>query len=105
MATAELTHDTGIPADVREFAAKHDFTQYLAPLAAAVETAFPDRPYRWYMEEDAEVAGDYRIILEVNVAGWSREEIRTGRQAWEAAELDACPPSVVCVYCLRLEKA
>src|SRR4051812_36048398 len=91
-----------VPIDVVEFAEKQRATRHIRPVLMAAHEAFRGAPLRLYLEADPEIANDYRIIVDVDVTGWSADQMFEAYDTWANTVLQVCPANeIVGVFVLR----
>jgi hypothetical protein len=80
-----------IPPEVATFAAEQGGTEYLPALLALVQRAFPQSRITVLLEEDLEIANDWYIVFEADVAGMSAEQIFAAQRQWSKERFTLCP--------------
>src|SRR5215472_15316073 len=104
MASATEVDLPDVPLDVREFASDQAITSNLRFLLAITRTVFPSAPTAVRLEDDPEVPNDKHIVVEVDVTGWTVEEMFTARNRWTSLVFQACPGSELYLFRLRLRQ-
>lgn len=89
------------PPDVVAFAEKQGVGEYLPAVLAMTRRIFPASPIEVFLEEDAEIANDWHIIVEVQVPADSGvEELIATHEVWSKEIFRNCPATHVCIFCL-----
>ena len=92
-----------VPADVLDFARKQKADGYVGPVLTLARSVFPEAPLRIYLEADPDLEDEWRIILDVALAGWSVEQGVDAYDRFTDAFLHSFPLSIVGgVFCLRM---
>ena len=80
------------PADVLDYADRHELRPYLEPLLAATRRIFPTaRQIRVVLERDYELHDVYAILFDVEVAGLTVSQARQAQKEWNHEALRCCP--------------
>jgi hypothetical protein len=87
-------------ADVTAFAAENGVADYLPAVLEMTRRVFPDAPITTRVEEDAEIAEIWFILLEVDVAGLDVDQLVAAQQEWSAGLFAHCPPTHAHLFCL-----
>jgi hypothetical protein len=87
--------------DVLEFAGEHDVAGGLNPILAVARTVFPASPLLLRLEEDPEV-DDRQIVIEVDVTGWTVDEMFAAHNRWSPLFLEACASGEAYRFRLRM---
>lgn len=91
------------PADVREFAVKHEIHAYLAPLLNALYQVFPTATsISVTLEEDPEIRDDWHIIFYVKVPIEDVPNYVEARHRWNDESFRICPATLICYFRLCL---
>ena len=92
-----------VPLTVLDFTEARNATRLLRPVTEAARAAFPDVPLRLYLEANPELADEKRVIVEVDVTGWSAEAMNDAYDQWVREVFQTCGPGqVVSVFQLRM---
>ena len=94
-----------LPAEVLALAAQQGVTPYLGAVLEMTRRIFPGSHPAVFVEEDAEVAGDQYIVLEVDVTGFSGGQLAESRQRWLGEVSQHCPANRVNVFYLGMKVA
>jgi hypothetical protein len=105
MASATELDLPAVPDDVLEFARDQDITSGLHPLLAITRTVFPTAPIALRLEDDPEVPNDKHIVVEVDVSGWTVDEMFAAHNQWTQLFLKACSASDLYLFRLRLRQS
>jgi hypothetical protein len=82
-----------IPPEVRQFAEEVGAAPYLLGVLAMTLRAFPPERVAVILLEDAEIE-DYRhVAFDIDVTGWTAEQMLQTHNQWTAAIIDHCPPT------------
>jgi hypothetical protein len=100
--TTETLPLPAVPLDVLEFADEQDVTWNLRPVATITQTSFPSRPITLRLEEDPEAADDRHIVIEVDVTGWTVDEMLAARNQWTQMLFRVCAPEKLFVFRIRM---
>src|SRR5947209_18817991 len=84
-----------VPIDVVEFAEKQRATRHIRPVLMAAHEAFRGAPLRLFLEADPEIADDYRIVVGVDVTGWTADQLAESYDRWAEGVLQSCPANEV----------
>ncbi len=82
-----------VPQDVLDFAATHGVTDTFFRLLEMSRHVFHGSPLRVFVEEDAEIVGEWYIVFEYDVSGLEVDQLVMGQQEWSARMLNECPGS------------
>jgi hypothetical protein len=80
-----------VPPEVVAFAAERGAAEFLPTVVGLARSAFPNQPLAVFLEEDAETAGVWRIIIEVLTDGLDANQILAGEETWSAELVATCP--------------
>jgi hypothetical protein len=94
-----------VPLEVREFASDQAVTCDLRPLLAITRTVFPTAPTELRLEDDPEIPSDMHIVVEVDLTGWTVDEMFTARNRWTSLVCKACSASDLYLFRLRLRQS
>lgn len=91
------------PPDVVAFAEKHVASAYLPAVLAMTRWIFPTWPIKVFLEEDAEIADLWQIIIEVQIIKEAdAETLFNLDQRWVRELFEHCPSTHVCLFCLGM---
>src|SRR5215471_18468803 len=90
--------EVSIPEEVRAFAKACGVEQYLPEVIAMTQRLYPSRLLRLVIEEDPEIANDRRICLEVDVTGFSVDQLVHTQWQWSEEIFKVCPATHVWVF-------
>jgi hypothetical protein len=90
--------EVNIPEEVRAFAKAHGVDSYLPDVIAMTQRLYPSRPVRLKIVEDPEIADDRRICLEVDVIGFSVDQLVQTQWQWSEEIFKVCPATHVWVF-------
>jgi len=90
--------EVSIPEEVRAFAKACGVEQYLPEVIAMTQRLYPSRLLRLVIEEDPEIANDRRICLEVDVTGFSVDQLVQTQWQWNEEIFKVCPATHVWVF-------
>ncbi len=91
------------PPDVLAFADEQGVRAYLPAVLEMTRRIFPTWPIKVFLEEDAEIANDWHIILEAQVPeDATAEKLFDLDQQWGAEIFEHCPSTHVCLFCLGM---
>ncbi|MGH7223151.1 MAG: hypothetical protein ACRELF_07985 [Gemmataceae bacterium] len=89
--------------DVLAFADKQGVRAYLPAILEMTRRIFPTWPVKVFLEEDAEIAHEWSIVLEVQVSeDATAEKLFDLHQQWGAEIFEHCPSTHVCIFCLGM---
>jgi hypothetical protein len=91
-----------VPLDVLEFAGEREATWRLRPVLNVTRTAFPNAPISLRIADDPEIPNDRRIVVEVDVTGWSTDQMWQARSRWSDLFAEVASPVDTGVFRLRL---
>jgi hypothetical protein len=66
---------TSIPSDVLDLAARSDLASCLQPVLTMSRGVFRGSPTVLHVERDAEIESEQHIVIEIDVTGWSVDEM------------------------------
>ena len=98
-APAEMTVP---PQAVADFARDNGVAACIRPILAVTGQCFPGCPVVLRLEEDAEVDSDTYILIEVDVSGWSADEMFSAWNRWSDEFCRTCAPENSFVFQIRL---
>ena len=91
------------PADVLDFAAKHDVAAYLDPLLQATQRLFPTaRRLKVSVEADPEIRDDWHIVFDIEVPHQDVPDYVDTQHKWIRALCAICPAPLMCTFRLLL---
>ena len=103
MITATPVELPSTPLDVLDFAAQNGLTPCVCPvLTSDSRDAFPGCLVALRLEQDAEIESEQHIAIEVDVTGWSVEEMFSARNRWGQEFCRACPAESTVFFQIRL---
>jgi hypothetical protein len=91
-----------IPSDVLNLAAQNELTSCLQPLLTMSRGVFHNNPMMLRVERDAEIESDEHIVIEVDVTGWSVDDMFSAWNRWSDEFCRICPPKNSVVFQIRL---
>src|SRR5438094_330929 len=80
-----------IPPEVQEFAVEMGVSRYLNAMLDLAGQAFPSSALQVSLGQDAEDERHRYIALDVEVDGWTTEELLAGQRHWSAGVGRVCP--------------
>jgi hypothetical protein len=87
------------PADVLDFAARHQIECYLEPLLAATRQVYPTaRSLRVSLELDPEIRDDRHIVFDVEVPQTDIADYVKAQHRWTDELFRLCPTPLVCRF-------
>jgi hypothetical protein len=96
MAESAVTHPLpSVPPEVAKFAAERGVTAYLRGVVGMTQGIYPNREVAIRLEEDAEIADDWYIVLDVDVTGLEAEQLSATQWQWSSEVFDHCPSTHV----------
>jgi hypothetical protein len=90
------------PLDVSEFAAQNSLNSLLRPILTTTQEVFHGCSMSLRVEEDAEVESEHHLVIEVDVTGWSAQEMFSARNRWSQQFLRVCPSESSTIFQIRL---
>ena len=90
------------PLDVLDYAAENGLTSCLRPILTMTRDAFPGCSTALRLEQDAEIESEQHIVIEVDVTGWSVEDMFSARNRWSQEFSRVCPSESSNVFQIRL---
>ncbi|MGO9469471.1 MAG: hypothetical protein ACLQIB_11385 [Isosphaeraceae bacterium] len=102
MITATSVELPVTPLDVLDFAAQNGLTCCLCPILTTTRDVFPGCLIALRLEQDAEIESEQYIVIEVDVSGWSVENMFSARNQWSQEFCRACPSESSIVFQIRL---
>ncbi len=90
------------PPDVLDFAAQQELSASLGPILTATRNVFPGCSIALRLELDAEIESDQYIVIDVDVSGWSTEEMFSARNRWSEEFCRVSPSKGWTVFQVRL---
>jgi len=92
-----------LPADVLDFAARHQVDTYLDPLVVATRQVYPTaHSLRVFLEDDPEIRDDWHIVIEVEVPQADIPHYVQAQHRWTDELYRICPAPRVCLFRLTL---
>lgn len=88
--------------DVFDLARQMDVASCLRPLLALAREIFPGSSIAAKVERDAEIDFEQHIVIEVDVSGWSVDDMFAARNRWSQQFCGICPPQNSVVFQIRL---
>jgi hypothetical protein len=88
--------------EVQAFAAEQGVTPYLPAVLELARRLFPAAPMTVLKEGDPEIANDWHIVIEVDTAGMTAEQLITLHRQWSRELFQRCPATHVCVFRLGM---
>jgi hypothetical protein len=102
-APATTTTEWQWPADVLDFASKHNVAAYLDPLLLSTRRIFPTaRQTKVSLEADPEIRDDWHIVFDVAVPREDVPNYVDAQDRWIRALYTVCPAPLVCTFRLLL---
>jgi hypothetical protein len=93
------------PADVLDFAARHQVDRYLHPLLEAIRQLFPTaQSLKVFLEGDPELHDVWQIVFEVEVPQADVPDYIKARHSWSNELFRICPAPLVCNFGLDLNR-
>lgn len=103
MTTATVSDAVNTSAEVEEFAMDKGVSDLMPPVLATAAEAFPGRPISLYLEYDPEIAGLCQIMVDVDVNGWTVDQMVAADRQYSRVILQRCPaPRYGETFVLRL---
>jgi hypothetical protein len=93
-----------MPLDVLELAGRENVAQELRTVVVMTRNVFRSPVITLRLEDDPEMADDRHIVIEVDVTGWTVDEMFAARNRWNQLFLKGCSPSKLCIFRLRLRQ-
>ena len=90
-ASVELT---SIPSDVQELAARSGLASCLQPLLTMSRGVFRGSPMVLRVERDSEIESEQHIVIEIDVTGWSVDDMFSAWNRWSEEFCRVCPPKI-----------
>lgn len=84
-----------VPAEVAQFAVEHGVAQYLPAVIEMTRRIYPGREITIHLEEDAEIADDWCIVLDVDVTNLDAQQIADTQWDWCSDVFNHCPATHV----------
>jgi hypothetical protein len=91
-----------VSGQVTAFAEKEGVAPYLPAVLEMTRRIFPTALMRVLVEDDPEIANDWHLVIEVDIAGMTGERLSEDRQRWIREIFEHCPATHVCVFRLGL---
>ena len=92
---------SGITSDVLDLARQKDVASCLHPLLALAGVIFPGSSIAARVERDAEIDSEQHIVIEVDVRGWSVDDMFAARNRWSQQFRSICPAQNSVVFQIR----
>jgi hypothetical protein len=80
-----------IPPDVRRFALEHSLAENLPGIIGLTQRLYPGGDISLRLEEDAETADDWYIVLDVDIADLDGNQLATLQWQWCVEVINYCP--------------
>ena len=90
------------PVDVLDFAAEYGLSSHLRPIFTTTRDVFSGSSTALRLERDAEIESEQHIVIEVDVTGWSVEEMFSARNRWSEEFCRVCPAESSILFQIRL---
>jgi len=90
------------PPDILDFAARNQLTSCVHPVLNTTREVFPGCLIALRLEQDAEIESEQHIVIDVDVSGWSVEDMFSARNRWSQEFCRACPTDGRTVFQIRL---
>lgn len=84
-----------VPPQVAQFAGKHGVAAYLSGVIDVTRRIYPGRGITVHLEEDAEIADDWCIMLDVDMANLDAQQIADTQWEWCSDIFNHCPATHV----------
>jgi hypothetical protein len=92
------------PAEVLDYADRHELRPYLEPFLAATRRVFPTaRRLQVSLEYDPDLPDVGTIVFDVQVSDLSPSEAVSAQKRWNRETAPLCPASLICNFCLLLD--
>jgi hypothetical protein len=88
--------------EISDFADENDLGSCIGAILAATGECFPGCAAALRLERDAEIDTDRYIVIEVDVSGWSTDEMFTARNRWSDEFGRASPSEKSHLFQIRL---
>jgi hypothetical protein len=102
MAVATTVGLPSIPSDVLDVAARNELTPCIHPVLTMRRDVFRECSIALRVERDAEIESDEHIVIEVDVASWSVDDMFSAWNRWSEEFCRICPPENSVVFRIRL---
>jgi hypothetical protein len=102
MITATTIDPLPIPSEVSDLTTRNGLNFCLRPLLAAAREVFPGCPITLRLEEDAEIESEQHIVIEVDVSGFSVDDMFEARNRWSQQFCEICPAENSVIFQIRL---
>jgi hypothetical protein len=102
MALATADGLRSIPPDVLDLAARNELTPAIQPVLTMTQEVFRGCSIEMRVERDAEIEADEHIVIEVDAAAWSVDEMLGAWNRWSEEFCRICPPENSVVFQFRL---
>lgn len=102
MVTLTTIDVSPVTPDVFDLARQKDVASCVRPLLALAAEIFPGSSIAAWVERDAEVDSEQHIVIEVDVSGWSVDDMFAARNRWSQQFCGICPPHSSVVFQIRL---
>jgi hypothetical protein len=98
-----LSPAPSVPAEVAAFAAEHDVSDPLFAVLSLTKRLFPSSSITPRLEQDAERADQWAIVVEVDVTGLEVSQLVAAQRQWSEGLFACCPSTHAHLFCLRME--
>jgi hypothetical protein len=85
-----------------ELAAQNGLTSCLRPVLTMSRDVFQGRHIALRLEQDAEIESEQHIVIEVDVTGWSVEDMFSARNRWSQEFCRVCQSENSVIFQIRL---
>ena len=79
-----------IPPEVRDFAVSQGVGNYLEPVIAVAQQAFPNARMFVSLGQDAEDDSHRYVAIDIDTSGYGSDELLAGQRAWSAGVARVC---------------
>jgi hypothetical protein len=105
MVTANTVDLFSIASDVLDLATRNELTYCLRPVLTMTRDIFRGCSIALRVDRDAEIELEQHIVVEVDVTGWSVEDMFSARNRWSQEFCRICPPENSVVFQIRLAQS
>jgi hypothetical protein len=91
-----------VPAEVDRFAAEQGVAEYMPGVIALTHRIYPGRSVTIHLEEDAEIADDWCIMLDVDMTNLDGQQIADTQWQWCSEIFNSCPATHVHLFRLGI---
>jgi hypothetical protein len=88
--------------EVTAFAAEAGVSAYLPAVVEMTGRIFPGAPLKTYLEDDPDLPEDRAVIIQVDVADFTFEQLSAGQGFWDREVFRACSSTHVHLFRLRM---